>query len=413
MISYRFIRHVCFFLLLMFFPPYIFASAPDVTELVEDVGCPYCDRYSPVHMKYARSIWDMIVFDRKLYLGAGNSSNIGPATNAGPIPVIVYEFNSNQFNEEVVLREEQIDSFYIHDEVLYIPGHDPKESWEFGNFYTKHKGEGWEKKRTIPSAIHTYALAWYDNKMFAGIGSHSRKCILSSQDGGKTWQGHVTDSGRIHAFLQVEDGFYSVGQFYSQEIKAHVGPKASLMAFAPVFEYDSNEGFVVREDLMSPELFFPQTNINGFSAIKIVRPVTFSGKTIYIGAESSNDHQSNPFGVYWATSLARGGIDVQRITLPGRTIPWDLFEQDEKIYLLTSRKEVEGYVNSVWITENFKDWKELFTFSTSATAISFTKESSSYYFGLGSYFEDNRVLQNKLVPDDTGRLLRITMVNGN
>ena len=57
-------------------------ASVDVTSKVEILGNPYSELYKSGGYIYARNIWDMQVFSGKLYIGAGNSNNKGPAPNA-------------------------------------------------------------------------------------------------------------------------------------------------------------------------------------------------------------------------------------------------------------------------------------------------------------------------------------------
>ena len=105
----------------------------DVTADVELLGNPFIDRYAD--RIYARNVWDIQAFNGIVYLGSGNSSNEGPDRNAGPVDVWHFDPDRNAFVNEFTVDEEQIDIFRIIDGKLYIPGHDPLESWQLGNFY--------------------------------------------------------------------------------------------------------------------------------------------------------------------------------------------------------------------------------------------------------------------------------------
>lgn len=54
-------------------------QAKDVTPSVEYLGNSFSKD------NYANNVWDMQVFDGRIYLGHGNSSNKGPNQNAGPM----------------------------------------------------------------------------------------------------------------------------------------------------------------------------------------------------------------------------------------------------------------------------------------------------------------------------------------
>ncbi len=140
------------------------------TVYAEHVGNPLLSRYPRGEAVYARNVWDLQIFDGRLYIGAGNSNNRGPAQNAGPVPIIAYDPQRHVFQREYIVDDEQIDQYYIFDGELYLPGHDPRESWELGNLYRLATGRKWRKLRTIPHAINTYALAIHNGVLYAGLG---------------------------------------------------------------------------------------------------------------------------------------------------------------------------------------------------------------------------------------------------
>ena len=105
------------------------------TAKLEWLGCPAAQVYRGSNRVYARNPWDLQAFDGSLYIGGGNSSNLGLAQNAGPVSIISFHPKTGDITEEVWVDDEQIDRFRVLNEALYIPGHDPQESWDRGNFY--------------------------------------------------------------------------------------------------------------------------------------------------------------------------------------------------------------------------------------------------------------------------------------
>ncbi|MFD1952874.1 hypothetical protein ACFSL6_01455 [Paenibacillus thailandensis] len=198
----------------------------DVTAKVEYVGNPFSDKPA-----YARNVWDMQLFDNKIYIGHGNSSNSEPAPNAGPIPIVYYDLDTRKFVKPKVTTynnakqskkimkqaadEEQIDLYKVLNGSIYIPGHDASgENWDFGNFYKLEK-DGWKKYRNIPNAIHVYDMAYYQGKLFAAISSDGAE-VLRSDDGGKSWKsiGYTSEGARAYTFFTLQNKLYAAGMFY-------------------------------------------------------------------------------------------------------------------------------------------------------------------------------------------------------
>lgn len=148
------------------------SSAVDMTDRMETLGSPLSTRYPDSFRKgsgaYARNIWTMCAFDGRVYIGCGNSSNGGPATGCGPVPIFAYEPKSQKFIQEGRVPDEQIDVFRVFsDGALYIPGHDPTENWRWGNFYRRRPGADatWEKVRTLPMGLHCYDMVEFDGRL--------------------------------------------------------------------------------------------------------------------------------------------------------------------------------------------------------------------------------------------------------
>ena len=114
--------------------------------------------------------------------------------------------------------------YYVFDGELYLPGHDPRESWELGNLYRLAIGKKWHKLRTIPHAIHTYALAFDKGILYAGLGSTTRQgkpisSVAASTDTGLSWHWSPLSGRRIHAFLHVAGRLYATDVYPPQPKK--------------------------------------------------------------------------------------------------------------------------------------------------------------------------------------------------
>jgi hypothetical protein len=189
------------------------AAQVDVTDHLVRVGSPFAELYPDGPKIYARNLWDLRAHGGKLYLGAGNSSNYGPAVNSGPVPIVEYDPATGQFAAPFKVDDEQVDVLYADSEGrLVTPGHDPKESWALGNFY-RLEVDGWRKIRTIPGGIHTYCLAWHQGKLFAGLGTQQGAQVAVSEDQGQTWTSLKVPQGRVYSFLQCGEQLWATGMF--------------------------------------------------------------------------------------------------------------------------------------------------------------------------------------------------------
>ena len=393
----------------------------NVTEKLEKLGMSHSEHYTQPDEIYARNIWDLQAFDGKLYIGAGNSSNKGPAQNAGPVPVICWNPTKKSFQQEFIVDDEQIDQFYIFNDELFIPGHDPRQSWKLGNVYRKKKGQNWQKVRNVPGAIHTYAMHLSQNTLFAGLGAikavpeykqyqGAGSAVAISHDNGKSWKNSNTGGFRIHGFLEADGVILATDVVVGPEFKVHTDKLKRTDLYAPAYEYNGKDGFVRRTDISAKELF-PGVNFQQFFQAKTVKPQKWKSGTVYIGGYCHNDHQFFPFGLYHAENLKKGSVKISSVPIPQNSLIWDLLIKDDAIFILISSQLGELHRVTVLKSHNLKNWQEVLNFESPAFARSFEFLNGDLYFGLGcELMNPSRWSQKELVYP-TGILMKISKEN--
>ena len=400
----------------------------DVTEHVENLGNPFSTigasgftalgrglvrgKNRRAERIYARNIWDMHVYDGRLYLGAGNGSDSGPAPNAGPVPIICYDPAKEDFVKEGTVLDEQIDVYYTHRGRLYIPGHDPIQSWKFGNFYRRQDDGRWKKYRNIPDGIHLYAMTWRKGKLFGALGTPPEKgggAVCISSDEGQTWKVVHTGSYRVYSLLTIADALYAVetipgGRASRPWVAKWLGPSC-------VYEFVPPDRFVPRED-MTASILFPQTDVTSRRLMKLVRVQSLEDRALYIGASCNNDHQFLPFGLYVASSLQKQAVQVRRVPLPGDSQPWDLLVRDDRVYVLLESKAGDDIRVKVLRspTEDLRSWDEVLCFTAPTFARSFEVLGGDFYFGLGTEIKSRRTWKQEDLHPATGDILRVKAV---
>ncbi len=191
---------------------------------VEDLGIPFADRYSGGDAVYARNVWDLQAFSGRLYIGAGNYDNSGPAPNAGPVPILAWDPDAGTVVREGEVDEEEISRFEIVEDTLYIPGADPREGWELGNLYRREPGGNWRKLRTIPRAIHAAALTGHAGSLYVGLKATDTvpwyvdfngygSAVAVSEDRGGSWKVFPLGGYAVQTFLQVSGRLYATDVF--------------------------------------------------------------------------------------------------------------------------------------------------------------------------------------------------------
>jgi hypothetical protein len=370
----------------------------DHSPYIELLGNPYRSIYSETEQRYARNIWDMQLFQNRIYLGAGNSSNIGPAQNAGPVDIIYFDTDRQVFVNEYRVDDEQIDHFYIFNEMLYVPGHDPTQSWSWGNFYRKNSiHHQWTKVRNIPEAIHNYDMAYLDGKLFAALGTPDGAAIAVSDDMGESWQNINIGSSRAYTFISLMGHLFIIKTIRDDEYLQN-------RRYANVYYYNGSDAFAV--SVATFNILFPQTTFSDNPYGKIVRVNQVSNNTsIYIGSYRHNDHQFYPIGVYTISDS-----EIKSIHFPQHLIPWDILIKGAYVAILSSENNGDGtYINKVFISrvDDLEHWYELVSFQYSTFARSFEFQNGDFYFGMGTEIEDPDNWSENELKEASGDILRL------
>ena len=333
----------------------LYEENPQPAQSVTLLGNPFYQEHpDSVNLRFARNVWDMQLWRDRIYFGSGNSSNLHPARNAGPVPVISWNLETETFQNEFTVNEEQIHRYRTVHGKLLIPGHDPEESWRLGNFY-RLRQTGWEKVRTIPLGIHTYDILGYERKIFVGQGTSRCGMISWSDDDGQTWQGcHLPGIFRAYEL------FVCAGELY-----------ATCLA-GTTFRYTGGGFTSIHADLYPDAQHGPMPIV--------ARSVQCGSTLLYIGADNVNDHQWKPFAAYRA-----GRIDkAERLDISG--VPYDILVHDGAVYILTNRRDAdsEQFTVVIYRSENLDEWTEVVRFPTPAPARSFEYARGAFYVGLGT-----------------------------
>ncbi|WP_145330333.1 hypothetical protein [Paenibacillus xylanexedens] len=379
-------------------------QSADVTSKLELLGRAF--NKSP----YANNVWDMQRYNGKIYLGHGNSSNTGPAQNAGPIPVVYYDATNAKFETQAVTNsnpsiipstkmyvdEEQIDLYKVLNGKLYIPGHDSDgESWDFGNFYRLHEGT-WTKYRNLPKGVHVYDLAYYQGKLFAALGTETKPTVLISHNDGQSWQqfGTINTFGfRAYTLFEIQGKLYASGMMYPAN--KIWNDKTNILEINERLE---KRDVAIYGNKMLPGLTYQQGTV---PYNKIGKNINFNNKLVYIAGGVFNDSQLLPKSLNVMTDINQ----ARRVSLAdANALPTDLLVRDDKVYVLTyTRKQANVYVSRVYQTNDLTTWNEILRFTQDTYAKSFEELDGDFYFGLGT---DPDVLS-----PSSGKILRVNRVD--
>jgi hypothetical protein len=346
----------------------------DVTAKLELLGIPLESKYASGNAIYARNVWDLFGFGGLLFIGSGNSSNIGPAPNAGPAEVWSFDPSSSSFASEGTVPDEQIDVYRVIGSKLTIPGHDPKEAWELGNFYTRQSGGSWVKTRTIPDGIHNYDMREHGGNIYAALGSQKGGVVVESADGGSTWKEHLVGGGRMHRLFELTGKLYASGAAMNVHVLGSSGFSGKLA---------TSDFFPGLEQLKQP--------------FGVYRAVEHAGRLVYVVATNVNDHQWRAYGLFGASAPGSAAL----VSLPMSAIAWDLALDGTTLYVLAQSAAASGkIVNHVFGSTDGVTFNELAWFEADTFARSFEILGGDFYFGLGC--EESEIVAS------TGTILRLS-----
>ncbi len=368
-------------------------NAKELKTKIEYVGTPYNKQYKKGEDIYSRNVWDMQVYDGKLFIGAGNSANEGPSINSGPVKLMVYNPQTKKFTIEGIIDDDQVDIFKVLNNNLLIPGHDAKGSWRWGNFYNRSSNGEWKKYRNIPNALHVYDLEMKDRKLFAGIGLNEGAAVGITSNLGKSWEIIKLGKSRVYSFLSLGNELFALKKF-----------KRTSRPYFSVAQY-INGVFMPRYDISIYDMF-PNTKFK-IKYSRATRIISFDKKAMYIGAYKYNSHQTKPFGVYVAR-LIGSKLIVNKVQLEDDYIPRDIIKRNDTIYLLVSKEN--RYDTSMKVlklnTHDLRKKELVLTFDYPTFARSFELIEDTFYFGMGSDVDEGDDWNILDIKRETGDILK-------
>lgn len=302
----------------------------------------------------AQHIWDLQVWRGRVYLGYGDWSE-----NLGPVTIWYYTPTASAFVSETVyvsetrpaapVDEEAIDRYVVIDGDLYIPGTDPLESWNWGNFY-RNDGTGWIKYRAIPHSIHTFDMEGYGGELFTSIGPNAAAGLLRSGDGGLVWTSAISEVcppsyyNRFYELYELDGSLFAV----KSPTPTHTKPS--------VYHYQYS-GFVTTTIDLVPDqsngLIFVRDGVFVFGDSLLYVPFSLDPITSSIRPISAL-YQAQP----WQ--------DGQRMAFFDGKHPRDIVVTEERVYVLDAGgarcmvcgqpPDLAGYTATIYASSDLQTW---------------------------------------------------------
>jgi hypothetical protein len=358
-------------------PSLAFAQAVDVTAHVERLGNPGKLTYPSDEKAFARNVWVLKAFEGRLYVGIGNRDNAAPAANAGPVDIWSFDPGKG-FVKEWTAPDEQVEVFRVIDGQLVVPGNDPREPWELGNFYRLEK-DGWKKHRTIPKGVHAFDMIKFGGVLYAALGTEAGAVVVASDDDGTTW--------REFPLLPVARGYYA---------RAHSFFVLNRRLYVSATGLMGSRTFVLVKGSFLPMRksdFFPGVDRPHHVFAHAYTP--FLGQAVYLGRERVLLGHPRPVGLFAAADAQ----NVRAVALLAGAVPRDIATESGRLAVLWTMQSRDGYDNHVFETRDLTEWRAAFRFHTSTFVRAMEIFGGDFYFGLGAHPDR--------VHSDTGEILRL------
>lgn len=356
----RFVSLLCVAIMLLSCSSCAFRNSKD--SFVTELGIPLEESYPEGGQE--RCAWDIEYYNGALYVGSGDYD-----LNRGPVRMVHYDFAAGEWVTDDYFGDEQIERFYIFNDILYAPGCDSRGSWEFGNYFTCDKTGKWVMNRTLPNGVHNFDLVMFEGKLFAGLGVEEGNSPIVVTTDEQTWEQvpllkdgkpRETYGGaviRVYDFFVLDNTLYAYFYLNSDTQKAR-----------EIYRYDG-ENFVYHSNMTKTMSFAKRVKFAHFNA-----KIEFKGDQ-YISTGS----------LYKTADM----ITAEYINLGSEVEVADIRVIGDAMYLLCNEMFVDekgdaGFRISVRKTEDGKVFSKLFDFEYPVRALSFTYNDGTFYFGMGN-----------------------------
>lgn len=330
----------------------------------------------------ANYVWDVKIFDGKIYRGAGDYDK-----NSGDTDFILFNLTDSRWETAGTATDEAIHCYVEIDGKLYAPGIDSRDSggWSLGNYYVLEDGK-WQKVRNVPNGIHCFDMIGFDGKMYIGVGTETTEdTVAVSSDAGKSWSylplhnsdGEKFDTSpyewsRTYAFAEYNGTFYALLQFKK------TGATAYDML---IFRYDDGK------------MVYAAAN-------------TITGRVSRNYWQSAFEWNGKCFitanGLYAVTDFAKPDTH-KKIELPNKEMVSDAVVYNNEIYVLSCLFNEDSTIKTVIYksaTGEEGSFTEVVSFDYGARPYSFDYDGTYFYVGTGMALSKDYI-------DKTGMLLRV------
>lgn len=343
------------------------------------IGNPTLARYPASGDARPRSIWDLHVFDGRLYLAHGDYWN-----NRGPTDLWTYSGDGTNFVNEFVVPEEMIWDFFEYDGKLFIPGYDARAVLTPSSVHIldpeRDPNPGWQTLSTLVDGVHSHDIALFQGTLFASITlSDQTGRTMMSTNMGQSW---TTLYSRYTRLVALDDLILFEGTQGTSQ--------------GPAYWYQTFDGETFRE--VSPSL--------GLPTLQTARRVPVGEGVLYV---QPTRWLLAPAPLYFITAdqIAASGTATAIPAFTNANVR-DIVVRGSMCLVMTA-EELEKdarYRGTIHVSDDLETWTVASAFEVPGLPLSFEVYQGQFYVGLGSRF-DSDVGWDRLLGPEAGSLWRV------
>ncbi len=355
---------------------------PAKLGVLQKVSNPGLERYPEGEQdNFARSVWDMQVYDGKVYFGSGDYE-----ANKSPTYIGCYDPKTNEaYIFQSGIADEQIDRFCIIDGRLLAPGIDPSESWVM-HYYELNDDQTAFECISMPSNgnLHNFDIAYFDGKMFLATGTNENKTVagaLVSTDGGENFAAvevingdTVVNGQNVGGFSRVYDYFEVGGNLYALFFQ-HSNTDGKN--YNGIYKYDADKNQFVyhsSEDIFKEArayAYYGEDNINGY---------------LHYGYAKDSVSIGNKLAICNGYLLVTEDMkDYTRIEPKKNLVFTDIIKSGDTVFALAMRQNGEDdFTNFVYKSTDLESFTEVAKFDSATYMRSMEYIDGMFVFGAGT-----------------------------
>ena len=354
-----------------------------LTKITDDNGnVPAYSYYSDVGSKGIRTIK---AYDNKLFLGLGDYDK-----NTGPVKIIYYDTLTDKIVSSGTLHDEEVKEFVIIDNKLYTVGTDPRDSWEYGSYYTYNNSTNlWDKYTFNNGWIHVFDIEEYNDKIFmcgSVVATTEKSLIQVSFDNGESFEDvkvFYSDGNLITLNNELRAYSFFV---YKNELYARIYQSSSV--YNGIYKYDeANNEFRFIQNTLPLTYPFHDDNgktINAYPAFErylYVKTLNFNNSDLYISGQY----------LYSLYDLITKQIGFEIINIDEEYAIQNGVVYEDLLYLLSYRfNDDNSFDVRIYKTKDLKTFDIVYEFTTDSFPYSIECYNNNIYIGttLVDYVKD-------------------------